>query len=141
MNRRLRLVFLLAVLLYLGVWIASQVRSVRDRFKVAQLTNGMKTICVGRYLVDVPAKANVALSSEQLAGFEIQTIEEDETTFRARLAARVAEIATSGGKLNGSGGLVQVKDIRLRDTKLRPPQRSSKTERLEAVATIVPDKP
>jgi hypothetical protein len=35
----------------------------------------MKTICVGRYLVDVPAAAIVTLSRERLDGFALETIE------------------------------------------------------------------
>ncbi|MFC5547282.1 T6SS immunity protein Tli4 family protein [Massilia aerilata] len=113
MHRRLQLAFLLAVLLCAGVWIASRVRSVHDRSKVAQFTKGMKIVCVGRYLVDVPAQANVSLSSEQLAGFEIQTLAEDEATFWARLAAREAEIATSGRPSDESNGLAKVRDLRI----------------------------
>src|SRR4051794_37216673 len=71
-----------------GSWAASEIRSMRDRSEVAQATEKTKTVCVGRYLVDVPAQAEVDLAGGMLAGFEIVTVEESESAFRARVAAR-----------------------------------------------------
>jgi hypothetical protein len=79
------------------------------------MTEKMKTVCVGRYLVDVPVQAEVTLSRERVAGFEIDTIEEDEATFRARVVAREAEIAKRGTSSDGSGGMVEARDLRIPD--------------------------
>jgi hypothetical protein len=43
---------LLAAFTCAGTWAASQVRSMRDRSEVAQMTEKMRTVCVGRYLVE-----------------------------------------------------------------------------------------
>jgi hypothetical protein len=85
----------------------------RDRSEVAKMTEKMKTVCVGRYLVDVPALADVSLSRERVAGFEIETVEEDELAFRARVVAREAEIADRAAEANGIGGLVEARDLRI----------------------------
>ncbi|WP_198115304.1 T6SS immunity protein Tli4 family protein [Massilia rhizosphaerae] len=61
------------------------------------MTEKMKTICVGRFLVDVPSQAEVSLSREMMDGFDIDTVEEDEASFRKRVAAREAEITAQDG--------------------------------------------
>jgi hypothetical protein len=79
------------------------------------MTEKMKTVCVGRYLVDVPEQAEVTLSRERVAGFEIDTVEEDEATFRARVAAREAEIGARGSATGQAGGMVEARDLRIPD--------------------------
>jgi hypothetical protein len=108
-------IVLLAALACAGSWAAGQVRSMRDRTEVAKMTENMKTVCVGRFLVDVPAQAVVSLSREMIGGFEIETKEESETEFRDRVAVRETEIAGRGAEArgNGSGGIVQVRDLRV----------------------------
>lgn len=87
------LIVLLAALACAGSWAAGQVRSMRNSAEVAHMTGKMKTICVGRHLVDVPAQADIVLSHERIAGFAVETIEESEAAFRQRIAARETEIA------------------------------------------------
>jgi hypothetical protein len=79
------------------------------------MTETMKTVCVGRYLVDVPAQAEVTLSRERVAGFEIETVEEDEATFRARVAMREAEIGARGSTTGQAAGMVEARDLRIPD--------------------------
>ena len=81
------------------------------------MTEKMKTVCVGRYLVDVPGQAEVSLSRERMAGFEIDTFEEDESAFRNRVAAREAEIEAKAIKADSSepGGMVEAHDLRIPD--------------------------
>jgi hypothetical protein len=77
------------------------------------MTEKMKTLCVGRFLVDVPAEAEVSLSREMMDGFAIDTVEEDDATFRSRVAAREAEIAAQGvaAAAKGVGGMVEARDL------------------------------
>jgi len=79
------------------------------------MTEQMKTICVGRFLVDVPSQAEVSLSREMMDGFDIDTVEEDEATFRARVAAREAEIAAQGvtSVPKSAGGMVEARDLQV----------------------------
>jgi hypothetical protein len=87
----------------------------RDRSEVAKMTEKMKTVCVGRYLVDVPARAVISFSGLMLDGFEIATVEESETEFRERIAAREAEIKARPGDpaTNTEGGIVDARDLRI----------------------------
>lgn len=79
------------------------------------MTEKMKTICVGRFLVDVPAEAEVSLSREMMDGFEIGTVEESETAFRERIASREAAIADHdhAGEGRGEGRMVEARDLRV----------------------------
>lgn len=77
------------------------------------MTENMKTVCVGRFLIDVPARAQTSVSRERVAGFEIETVEESETAFRGRIGAREAEIAARPAATDGSGGLVEARDLRI----------------------------
>ncbi|MFD0877953.1 T6SS immunity protein Tli4 family protein [Massilia pinisoli] len=106
-------VALLAAFVCAGTWAAGHMRSLRDRTEVATITEKMRTICVGRYLVDAPEDANVNLSSEMIAGFTIDTVEKTEPAFHARMAAREAEISARGAEGNGDGegGLVAARDL------------------------------
>jgi hypothetical protein len=106
-------IVLLAALVCAGSWAASQVRSMRDRSEVAKMTENMKTVCVGRYLIDVPAQASVSQSHERVAGFEVQTIEESEAAFFKRVGAREADIAARGPATDGTGGLIEARELRL----------------------------
>jgi hypothetical protein len=111
----LRILLLMVVFACAGTWAASQVRSMRDRSEVAKMTEKMKTVCVGRYLVDLPALAEVEFSGTMLDGFEIVTVEESEATFRERLAARESEIEARqpDPATRTEGGLVAARDLRI----------------------------
>jgi hypothetical protein len=106
-------IVLLAALACAGSWAASQVRSMRDRSEVAKMTEKLKTVCVGRFLVDLPANAEVSLSHEMMDGFAIESVEESETAFRGRLAAREADIQSRGVATDGSGGMIEAADLRV----------------------------
>lgn len=67
-----------AVLACDGSWAAGQVRSVRDRAEVTNMMDRKKTLCVGRFLVDVPEQAETSLSGEWIQGFDIHTVEESD---------------------------------------------------------------
>ena len=79
------------------------------------MTEQMKTVCVGRFLVDVPAQADVSLSHEMIGGFAIDTVEETEQAFRDRIAAREAGIVARGEQRDNTseGGMVQARDLRV----------------------------
>jgi hypothetical protein len=87
----------------------------RDRSEVAKMTEKTKTVCVGRYLVDVPVQAEVGLSGSMLDGFEIATVEESEAEFRERVAARETEIEAHRADADGDfeGGMVEARDLRI----------------------------
>jgi hypothetical protein len=108
-------IVLLAALACAGSWAAGQVRSMRDRSEVAKMTEKMKTVCVGRFLVDVPAQAEVSLSREMIDGFEVETVPESEADFYARVAAREVSVAAKSTDAEGKskGGMVEARDLRI----------------------------
>jgi hypothetical protein len=75
----------------------------------------LKTVCVGRYLIDVPAVAEVSLSGSMIAGFELETVEESEATFRDRINAREIEVSVLGREADGrtKGDMVSARDLRV----------------------------
>jgi hypothetical protein len=72
----------------------------------------MKTVCVGRYLVDVPAQAEVSFSGAIIDGFSVDTVEESDAAFRERVAARESELAVLAPATDGTGGIVEARDLR-----------------------------
>jgi hypothetical protein len=77
------------------------------------MTEKMKTVCIGRFLIDIPAQAEITVSRERMAGFEIETIEEDDATFQKRVADREADIDTRGRDPDHDGGIVEARDLRV----------------------------
>lgn len=77
------------------------------------MTKVTKPVCVGRYLVDVPAAAEVELSGGMMDGFDVDTIDETEAEFRERIDARQAEIeASQADAASGTeGGMVEVRNL------------------------------
>ena len=87
----------------------------RDRSEVARMTAKKKTLCVGRYLDDVPAESDISFSGSMLDGFDIVANEESESAFRHRVNEREAEIAahlTSAGS-DAEGGMETARDLRV----------------------------
>lgn len=113
MRRWLQFLVLLAALVYALGWAVSQARSIKDRSEVAKMTEKMKTVCVGRHLVDVPAQAKVSFSGALIDGFSVDMVEESDTEFRDRIAGREREIAARGPATDGSGGMVEARDLRI----------------------------
>jgi hypothetical protein len=85
----------------------------RDRSEVAKMTEKMKTVCIGRFLIDVPAQSEITVSRERMAGFEVETIEENDDAFRKRIAAREADISAQGKETDSGSGIVEARDLRV----------------------------
>lgn len=77
------------------------------------MTEKLKTVCVGRYLVDVPVQANIVLSHERIAGFAVETVKKSEAVFRGRIAGREAKVAAGKPGVDGAGGIVEARDLRI----------------------------
>jgi hypothetical protein len=101
------LIVLLTAVACVGGLAGTEARRQHDKSEVATLTRNMKTECVGRYLLDVPAQADVSLSGAMLDGFEIESVQESDSAFRTRVDAREAEIARHGT------GMVEARDLRV----------------------------
>ncbi|MFC0251778.1 T6SS immunity protein Tli4 family protein [Massilia consociata] len=55
----------------------------------------MKTLCVGRFLIDLPADAAVTLHGGLVAGFELACMPESDEQFALRLARMEAQVAAA----------------------------------------------
>lgn len=66
----------------------SAVQSREDMKKVDNMTDRMKTVCVGRFLIDVPADAQVNLRLGLVDGFEVARRDEPLPEFLTKLRAR-----------------------------------------------------
>ena len=79
---------------------ANSVQTDQDKQKVARMTNKMKTMCVGRFLIDLPVEAEVSISRGYVSGFDLSsTVQESDAEFWTRLETVESEIA-SGRKQN-----------------------------------------
>ncbi|MDN4054303.1 T6SS immunity protein Tli4 family protein [Massilia sp. YIM B02763] len=102
-----------AVLLaFVGIWGVDCHYRARDMSEVEKMSAMMRTVCVGRFLIDVPARAEVTLSRQMISGFEVDTVEESESDFVKRMTAREADIAVSGAD-GKQGGMVEARDLRV----------------------------
>lgn len=74
------------------VWRGLQ--NARDRSEMEHLTKDMKTVCVGRFLIDLPASASLTRRYESVSGVNIfSSNNETEEEFRHRLAATESEMS------------------------------------------------
>ena len=96
----------LGAVLVVGFVIAIATRSVEAiqvERRVAQLAGQMRPICVGRLLIDLPEGARHEFSHARIAGFNLATMEETPTAFKARLDERQAQLmrtAATPGRAN-----------------------------------------
>jgi hypothetical protein len=92
-----------------GTW---AIGAARDTYEVAKMTERMKTVCVGRMLIDLPTEAKVHLYGARIHGFDIETFVESPEAFRARVAAREAEIRAKPDRFGESKNMESVRDVK-----------------------------
>lgn len=92
---------LTALALALVSFIAGSVQTGHDKQKVTTMTAKMKTVCVGRFLIDVPVETQVSLSRVFAGGLDIwSTDRESDQQFLERMQQAEADMAKA---LNESG--------------------------------------
>jgi hypothetical protein len=83
----------MALALTLVSFLANSVQADQDKLKVAKMTGKMKTVCVGRFLIDLPAEASVRLRRGFISGYDVaSTDRESGQDFDERLAQLEAEL-------------------------------------------------
>jgi len=86
--------------------------SMQEPTEVAPMDKQMKTVCVGRFLLDIPASAQVSISSAAVDGFNIVNYgKETQEQFDQRIAQREAEINV-GTNRAGQKNMESVEAIR-----------------------------
>lgn len=92
-----------------GAWAVADMREKRE---VVRITGNMKTVCVGRFLIDMPAEAQVELVQPRIGGFEIGSFDESLDEFQARLAERERHMHARPDKPDGGPNLESVREIK-----------------------------
>lgn len=100
----------LGVLAVTAMLYVSAVQSREDLKKVDNMTDRMKTVCVGRFLIDVPANAQVNLRLGLVQGFEVARHDESQEGFATRLHARETELSAKTNML-GRKNIESIKDV------------------------------
>lgn len=87
---------LMALAMTLVSCLANSVQTLQDKQKVANMTDRMKTVCVGRFLIDLPIDAQVHLGRAFVGGFDVtSTVDESDAEFEQRLRDLEEELAGS----------------------------------------------
>ena len=115
MQRRVAKVFAVMFAGLVATWAGAQIRDEQqarqDRQQVARMMAKMETICVGRFLIDLPDEAQVELTQARIHGLEIAAFDEPADEFKTRLARREAEIRAKPDRLGGDKNLEVARDI------------------------------
>jgi len=112
-------VLLLGVILLAGLaatWALARIVDGRegtdhDRLEVARMTHKMKTICIGRFLLEMPRETRVALGQASIDGIDISVVEETAIDFQQRLAERETRIIGKPDRHGGNGHLESVTQV------------------------------
>ena len=84
----------------------------RDNEKVARMTQKMKTVCIGRFLIDLPDETRFELRGPRIDGFDISSFDESEADFQVRLAQREAKLRATPDRLGGNKNLESVREVK-----------------------------
>lgn len=83
----------------------------RDQQEVARLTKEMKTVCVGRFLIDMPQEAQLGPLNLRVDGFDIESLPESKADFLLRLALREKRLKAEPTRPGGLDYLESVKEV------------------------------
>lgn len=93
------------------LWTIDTVWSMQEPQGVAHMSKQMKTVCVGRFLIDVPLNARVTLGSARLGGFDIANYgRESRDDFAARMLHREEAINAETNRA-GKKNMVSVQTV------------------------------
>jgi hypothetical protein len=102
-------VLVLIVTASAGVW---AVGAARDTYKVVKMTEKMKSVCVGRMMIDLPEEARVELYGGWIEGFNITAYAENDAAFTERVAAREREIRAKPDPRRGNNNMEAVREVK-----------------------------
>lgn len=83
----------------------------RDKQAVVRLTDKLKTVCVGRFLIDMPEDARVELGQARVDGFTVSAYDEASEDFENRVSEREAQIKAMPDRLGGNKNLESVHEV------------------------------
>jgi hypothetical protein len=109
---RRALIVVLAGILVVAVAGTRAATNSRDKQEVARMTKKMKTVCVGRLLIDLPEETELYLRSARIHGFAIDAYAESTDEFRARLEEREAQLRATPDRHGGDMNLEVIRELR-----------------------------
>lgn len=92
----------------MGAWALADMRTKRE---VDSIAGKMKTVCAGRFLIDMPEDAQVELSKARIDNFDIAAFEEPEAEFRTRVTEREKQITAKPDWRGGEKNLESAKTV------------------------------
>lgn len=84
----------------------------RDKDEVAGMTQKMKTVCIGRFLIDWPQETRLDLRGPRIHGLDISSFDEPEADFQVRLAQREAQLRATPDQFGGNKNLESVREVK-----------------------------
>jgi hypothetical protein len=112
MNRYFKRKWVRAVVVVLGLAATWAMGAAWDTYKVMKMTGNMKTVCVGRMLIDLPKDAHIEMYEQWIEGFDIDAFAESEEAFAKRVAGREAQIRAKPDRLGGNKNMEAVREIK-----------------------------
>ena len=99
-----------------GAWAIGEVReqraaAQRDKDEVARMTQKMTTVCIGRFLIDLPEETRLELANPRIHGFDISSLDEPESDFQVRLAQREARLRATPDHFGGNKNVESVREV------------------------------
>jgi hypothetical protein len=111
MKRHIRVVLIVVSAFSAMLWTVDLVWSMQEPKEVTRMSKQMKTVCVGRFLIDVPSEAVVTISGIAVDHFRITNHgAETDAQFAARLALREEEIHAKKNQA-GARNMERVDDV------------------------------
>jgi len=109
-SRVVQTVLLLILTVFAGTWALGKVTSSYEQARqrgesAARLTRQLSSVCIGRFLIDLPKGAQVALGRARVDGFDIEIFDESHDQFQTRLAQREAQLQQIPDRSGGSHNL------------------------------------
>lgn len=112
-NKFVKVLAVVALAGLAGACAIGAIREKQDKLETAKMTEKMKTVCVGRFLIDLPEEARVALTKPRIDGFDVETLlGESDADFWTRVARREDNIRTTPDRLGGKKNLESVRDVK-----------------------------
>jgi hypothetical protein len=115
-NRTAKLLGAVAIAAVVASLVFGQVRQAeverRDQADVARMTRKMKTVCIGRFLIDLPDETRLELRGPRIDGLDISSFDESEADFQVRLAQREAKLRATPDRLGGNKNLESVREVK-----------------------------
>lgn len=86
-------------------------RARQEEHELIRLTHRMKSVCVGRFLIDLPEESQIELHSARVDGFNVSATAETREEFQGRLSQREAQLRATPDRSDGSRNLEVEKGI------------------------------